>query len=390
MDRRTFLKGGGVITVAVLGGGVWRAYDHGVFSTGHDPAYEPWKDWRTASGNGPLALVRAAILAASPHNTQPWLFKVSNSAIELYIDTTRNVGPLDPYLREEHIGMGCALENLMQAAAANGYQAAITFLPGNLLSTQSPKLLARVDLAAGIQERSELYDAIPNRHTNRGLYIPHEALPSEFISTLNGLVGQEPNVKIYLFQDQVEREKIVNISSAANSEIYSDPSVVRASDRWIRVDWRQVQKFRDGLTIDAFGLPPFKTAIVKIMPLWMLIWAASHGPKNAYSNLMLSAPLIGIIAVRDRYDQEQCLHAGRIWQRAHLLATARDLAGRPCNEAVEMIDYEKAHERPALRAALLGEIIGDAAWQPTFLFYMGYPTLAAHASPRRPVENVVV
>jgi len=105
---------------------------------------------------------------------------------------------------------------------------------------------------------------------------------------------------------------------------------------------------------------------------------------------MLSAPLIGIIAVRDRYDQEQCLHAGRIWQRAHLLATARDLAGRPCNEAVEMIDYEKAHERPALRAALLGEIIGDAAWQPTFLFYMGYPTLAAHASPRRPVENVVV
>jgi hypothetical protein len=55
-----------------------------------------------------------------------------------------------------------------------------------------------------------------------------------------------------------------------------------------------------------------------------------------------------------------------------------------------MIDYEKAHERPALRAALLGEIIGDAAWQPTFLFYMGYPTLAAHASPRRPVENVVV
>ena len=126
MDRRTFLKGGGVITVAVLGGGVWRAYDHGVFSTGHGPAYEPWKDWRTASGNGPLALVRAAILAASPHNTQPWLFKVSNSAIELYIDTTRNVGPLDPYLREEHIGMGCALENLMQAAAANGYQAAIT------------------------------------------------------------------------------------------------------------------------------------------------------------------------------------------------------------------------------------------------------------------------
>jgi nitroreductase len=75
---------------------------------------------RKDSNGGALALVRAAILAASPHNTQPWLFKVTNSSIELYIDTNRNVGALDPYLREEHIGMGCALKNLMLAAAARG------------------------------------------------------------------------------------------------------------------------------------------------------------------------------------------------------------------------------------------------------------------------------
>ena len=91
---------------------------------------------------------------------------------------------------------------------------------------------------------------------------------------------------------------------------------------------------------------------------------------------MLSAPLIGIIAVHDRYDREQCLRAGRLWQRAHLLATARGLAGRPCNESVEMIDHEKALGKPALRARLLGEVLGDATWQPTFVFYMGYPTLA--------------
>jgi len=104
---------------------------------------------------------------------------------------------------------------------------------------------------------------------------------------------------------------------------------------------------------------------------------------------MLSAPLIGILAVPDRYDQQHCLQAGRIWQRAHLLATARSLAGRPCNEAVEMIDHEKALGREPQRAHLLAEIIGDPAWQPTFIFYMGYPTLTAPASPRRPVESVV-
>lgn len=75
--------------------------------------------------------MRAAILAASPHNTQPWLFKVTGSSIELHLDTRRNVGALDPYLREEHLGMGCALENLMVAAPANGYAATAILLPGN-------------------------------------------------------------------------------------------------------------------------------------------------------------------------------------------------------------------------------------------------------------------
>lgn len=151
-----------------------------------------------------------------------------------------------------------------------------------------------------------------------------------------------------------------------------------------------MQKYRDGLAIDAFGLPPIAAAISKMMPVQMLRWVASRSAKNAYSDLTLSAPLIGFIAVRDRYDREQCLRAGRIWQRAHLFATARGLAARPSNEAVEMVDHERALDRPASRAALLNEITGDPTWQPTFVFYMGYPTLSAHASPRRPVQAVLV
>ena len=71
MNRRLFLRSAGVVTVLVAGGGVWRAYDQGVISAGKGPAYEPWNDWRSHPNEGALALVRAAILAASPHNTQP-------------------------------------------------------------------------------------------------------------------------------------------------------------------------------------------------------------------------------------------------------------------------------------------------------------------------------
>jgi len=392
VKRRSFLKGAGVVTVLVASGGVWRAYDQGVFRAGEGPAYEPWKDWRDTN-DGPLTLVRAAILAASPHNTQPWLFKVADSSIEMHIDTRRNVGALDPYLREEHIGMGCALENLMLAAAANGYAATATLQPGKLepiLADPKPRLVARVDLASGRRDESELYNAIPQRHTNRGLYDPHKPIPPDFLEALSRLPGDDGDVELFLFTAEADRKKIAEVSSAANTEIYSDPDVQRGSERWVRLRWSSVQEDRDGLTVDAFGLSPIDSAAVKMMTPGMLRWAASHNRKNDYLNLMLSAPLIGFIAVRDRYDQKQSLHAGRTWQGAHLLATARGLAARPCNEAVEMVDHERAHGRPASRAALLNEITGDSSWQPTFVFYMGYPTVPANTSPRRPVQAVLV
>jgi nitroreductase len=393
MKRRLFLKGAGVVTVLVAGGGVWRAYDQGVFSVGQGPAYEPWKDWRNHPHEGALALVRAAILAASPHNTQPWLFKVTNSWIELYLDTRRNVGALDPYLREEHIGMGCAIENLMLAAPANAYLATVTLIPGKLAPIPAegkPELVARVDLVAGEHEECELYDAIPRRHTNRASYNSQIPIPPQFLNDLSQLASDEADAKIFLFTAEGDRKKLAEISSSANMELYSDPEVEDGSERWIRIKWSAVQKYRDGLTVDAFGLPPIATAVAKTMPLWMLRWAASRSTANGYANLMLSAPLIGIIAVRDRYDQANCLRAGRIWQRAHLLATARGLAGRPCNEAVEMIDHERAEGKPAQRASLLAGVLGDTTWQPTFVFYMGYPLWKARASPRRSIDRAVI
>src|SRR6185295_17648561 len=116
--RRTILRLGAGALVAGGAAAAWRAWDQGVFSTGQGPAYEPWNTWNGAAPRSELRLVHAAILSANPHNTQPWRFRVRAESIELFADPARNIGAIDPFRREMHMGLGCALENLLQAAAA--------------------------------------------------------------------------------------------------------------------------------------------------------------------------------------------------------------------------------------------------------------------------------
>ena len=173
ISRRNFLKGAGAVTVLVVGGGVWRAVDQGVFSAGQGPAYEPWHNWQDDIVDGPLVLVKAAILAANPHNTQPWLFQVTASRIKVFADISRHLGAMDVYMREMHIGLGCAVENMLLAAKANGYAAQLALSPGDLTEL-NPKskmaLAATINLSPGEKSAPNLYEAIPNRHTDRAAY----------------------------------------------------------------------------------------------------------------------------------------------------------------------------------------------------------------------------
>jgi hypothetical protein len=63
------------------------------------------------------ALVQAATLAPSSHNTHPWLFWLEGTVIGLLADRTRALPVNDPEDRGLTISCGCALFNLRVAAA---------------------------------------------------------------------------------------------------------------------------------------------------------------------------------------------------------------------------------------------------------------------------------
>jgi len=85
------------------------------------------------------------MLAASPPNTQPWTFHVTDTAIDVSADPTRTIGTVEPLLREQHIGLGYALENLALGCAARGLRPTGTLLPDGV----DGERVAHVALAPG-------------------------------------------------------------------------------------------------------------------------------------------------------------------------------------------------------------------------------------------------
>lgn len=393
MKRRAFLKGAATITVLVAGGGVWRAYDQGVFSVGQGLAYEPWASWRTETSEGPLALVRAAILAANPHNTQPWLFKISETWIELYADTIRNLGAFDPYLREMHLGLGCALENMVLAAAASGYKAEITLSQGALgpiPDNPERTLVARIELSSGEQEQGRLYEAIPQRHTNRGPYDTDRSLPLENLEAMGQMADGDADIDVFIYTAADDKSRFGEAVIKATEAIIADAPMVHESEKWFRHNWDDVQQFRDGVTLDAAGLSSLMIWLVKMLPppsteanhqYWLDATRDVH---------VATAPAFGVIVVRDLYDRAQTLRAGRLWQRIHLWATVQGISMQPLNQPLEMVDRERELNKEPRAAQVLAALTGEPGWKPTLLFRAGYPEREALASPRRLVEQVVV
>ncbi len=60
-------------------------------------------------------LVRYATLAASSHNTQPWIFKLEPNQIQVLPDLSRRCPAVDPDDHHLYASLGCATENLLLA-----------------------------------------------------------------------------------------------------------------------------------------------------------------------------------------------------------------------------------------------------------------------------------
>ena len=238
--------GAGTATVVVAGVGLgsYRVFDNGVLDAGDGTAYDAWSNWR--ADRTLLGTVGAAILAANPHNTQPWIFHVTADSIQLFADPTRQTAVLDALAREHHIGLGCALENLVLAAAARGYRATVTLLP----DLTNPAHVATVSLGAGPKEPTALHDAIGDRHSNRGPYTT-APVSDDALGTLASVTGGLDGVGIRWFTTPADRAALGALILAATRAIIDDEQQSIDSFAWFRNNRDDIDNHMDGLTLDA-------------------------------------------------------------------------------------------------------------------------------------------
>jgi nitroreductase len=377
------LAGAGTL-VLIVGGVIGRAADQGVFSTNTGPAYDAWRtwDWDLPGGDN-VDLVRAAILAANAHDSQPWVFRLAPARIDLYADTARNLGSIDPLLREMHLSLGCALENLLIAAQARGLSPALTLRPDPADVTH----VARVDLSPEQPGVSPLYAAIPRRHTDRGPYDTNRSVAAQTLAAMAVLID-EPDIGVVWFTSDADKKTFAELTVSATAAFIADSQQAADDFAWYRNDWHQLQAAKDGITVDASGISPLVRAVAKIAPVsreqddqgWL---------DNTRNVQVATAAAFGTMVARDKHDLVQRIKAGRIWQRMHLWATTQGLAVQPLNQVVERAERERAAGLEPELGRALAALVPDPDREALMPFRIGYPTAKALASPRRPAEEVI-
>lgn len=372
-DRRAFLLRAG------LGGAAWALARCGYYPAESGDAYAPW-DYPGDELLPERRIARAALLAASPHNTQPWLFELSSTEIRLWADHRQALGPMDPLGRELYLGLGAALENATIAARALGKTPTVRLFP-----SAEPDHVATIGLDEGSTQGAEpLEPFIAQRRTHRGQYLEGAPLPG-LEAALAGLID-DPLVSAQVLFSPEDRSRFMDATVAATEAIVADQEMNEASHRWWRGTRDDLEAYRDGLTPDAAGLDGTLRALGKITTTDAA--AAGQYWIDGQNGRQRSCSAVVLLSTQARDDRQQQLRAGRIFQRLHLWATQQGLALQPQNQLPERQDREQQLAlEPVFTRALEALVGGPSRVQ--MVFRLGYSFDEAKRSPRRPLEWVL-
>ena len=310
-------------------------------------------------------LVRAGTLAANSHNTQPWRFTMAERQITVGPDLSRRCPAVDPDDHHLFASLGCAVENIVQAASSLGFKAEPTFDGAG-----GGRVAIALERAPSL--RSDLVAAITQRQCTRAQYDGRPVGTPELNTLL--AAGTLDDVVCLLETERPRMEAILDYVVHGNTAQMRDPAFMAELVAWIRFNDSQAIERLDGLSGRSSGHPSLPGWVArKLLPFVM----TEKGENDKYAKHIRSSAGIAVF-VAAANDKANWVAAGRAYQRFALQATALGLKHAFINQPLEV-----AKLRPQI-AALFG--MGDR--RPDLMVRFGYGP-ALPRSLRRPVEAVL-
>jgi len=309
------------------------------------------------------ACLRAAAAAPSVHNTQPWRFRITDTAVDVLADRSRRLAVIDPDGRELLVSVGAAVFNLRVALGAARYRTAVLRMP-----VADPDVAARVTTTGTAGRPSKaaraLAAAIPGRHTNRRPFADRP-VPFATLEELRSAAAME-GARLLKVGPEL-RDGILALTRAAENRLRSDPAYLRELAAWTNPS--SVGR-DDGLPRHVLG-PRGKDAALPLRDLGIGL-----GLPAGVVDFEPDPTLLVVFTPDD--TPVDWIRAGEALERVWLTATVRGLALTPMSQLTEI--------------AVLRDLLTGFGSQhvPQMVLRIGYPLWPALASPRRPLAELVV
>lgn len=310
-------------------------------------------------------LIRYATLAASSHNTQPWKFRVRQDCITVLPDFSRRCPAVDPDDSHLFKSLGCAAENIVHAAAAQGYSADVRFDPGE----EGVVVLLNPVATMGA---TDLYRAITKRQCVKTAYDGTPLGVPELEALKKAGAGQ--NVRT-LMLSEAQNNAVVDYVTRGNVAQLTDRAFRGELVSWLRFNPGQALSMGDGLYVRTSGQPTLPTWFAK----WIIgLVLTTKGQAAADANNLRSSAGVAVF-VSSHDDKPAWVEAGRAYQRFALQATALNVRTAFINQPIEV---------RALRPQFESWLKLDREHAQLMVRFAHGPT--APFSLRRPIDDVII
>jgi hypothetical protein len=302
-------------------------------------------------------------------NTQPWLFRTTDSYIEIQADPKRQLKAMDESGREMVISCGAALANAEIASRHLGY---VMEVEKNGREPHPGDWLARLHSHSARPPReldSLLFNAIRHRHTVRKPFLDR-SIAAGLVRKIMDMADGEASSMI-MVDDPATRTQLAEAAAAWMMKLAGNNARQQEARRW-RASWSEER--RDGIPQASLGMSPAEY-------LWLYLIggnkAVSAQTGKLITKRLLECPRMVVLSTPGdtRHDW---LEAGYAMQRALLRAAS---IGIQASFLGALINTPEARSQTR-------QILG-LTHMPQLVLGLGH-TKTSPLTPRRPLEEFLL